>query len=107
VWATVQYVAISGDANASDNTLKTPIHVFHELAKRRMPSPYPKKKRCQEKFKSQSRNEAGILHLPLLRPLGNVVYFVPPYAITESEVAWALEQIGEVIAQGESIGRKR
>ena len=29
----------------------------------------------------------------LLRPLGNVVYFMPPYCITESEAAWALEQI--------------
>ncbi len=34
----------------------------------------------------------------LLRPLGNVVYFMPPYVITEDEVAWALEQISEVIA---------
>jgi adenosylmethionine---8-amino-7-oxononanoate aminotransferase len=34
----------------------------------------------------------------LLRPLGNVIYFMPPYAITESEAARALEQIGEVIA---------
>lgn len=29
----------------------------------------------------------------LLRPLGNVVYFMPPYCITESETEWALEQI--------------
>jgi adenosylmethionine---8-amino-7-oxononanoate aminotransferase len=29
----------------------------------------------------------------LLRPLGNVVYFMPPYCISESETAWALEQI--------------
>jgi len=33
----------------------------------------------------------------LLRPLGNVVYFMPPYCITESETAWALEQIGHVL----------
>ncbi len=33
----------------------------------------------------------------LLRPLGNVVYFLPPYVITESETAWALEQIAEVL----------
>ncbi len=33
----------------------------------------------------------------LLRPLGNVVYFMPPYVVTESETAWALEQIGDVI----------
>ena len=33
----------------------------------------------------------------LLRPLGNVVYFMPPFCITESETAWALEQIVEVL----------
>ena len=35
----------------------------------------------------------------LLRPLGNVVYFMPPYVITESETAWALEQIAQVLAE--------
>ncbi len=34
----------------------------------------------------------------LLRPLGNIVYFMPPYVITEAETAWAIEQIGEVLA---------
>jgi adenosylmethionine-8-amino-7-oxononanoate aminotransferase len=29
----------------------------------------------------------------LLRPLGNVLYFMPPYVITDSEVDWALAQI--------------
>ncbi len=33
----------------------------------------------------------------LLRPLGNVVYFMPPYCITESETARALEQIVDVL----------
>jgi adenosylmethionine-8-amino-7-oxononanoate aminotransferase len=33
----------------------------------------------------------------LLRPLGNVVYFMPPYCITESETAWALGQIASVL----------
>jgi adenosylmethionine-8-amino-7-oxononanoate aminotransferase len=33
----------------------------------------------------------------LLRPLGNVVYFMPPYCITESETDWVLTQIHEVI----------
>jgi adenosylmethionine-8-amino-7-oxononanoate aminotransferase len=33
----------------------------------------------------------------LLRPLGNVVYFMPPYAITDEEAAWALEQIAAVV----------
>ena len=34
----------------------------------------------------------------LLRPLGNVVYFLPPYCITPEEVAWALGQIREVLS---------
>ncbi len=34
----------------------------------------------------------------LLRPLGNVVYFMPPYAITQAETEWAIEQIAEVLA---------
>jgi adenosylmethionine-8-amino-7-oxononanoate aminotransferase len=34
----------------------------------------------------------------LLRPLGNVVYFLPPYVITEAEAEWALEQIRAVVA---------
>jgi adenosylmethionine-8-amino-7-oxononanoate aminotransferase len=32
----------------------------------------------------------------LLRPLGNVVYFMPPYCISEAETEWALEQITNV-----------
>ena len=35
----------------------------------------------------------------LLRPLGNVLYFMPPYVITESEVDWVLAQIAEVLAE--------
>ncbi len=33
----------------------------------------------------------------LLRPLGNVVYFMPPYAIARDETEWAIEQIAEVL----------
>jgi adenosylmethionine-8-amino-7-oxononanoate aminotransferase len=33
----------------------------------------------------------------LLRPLGNVVYAMPPYVITEQETSWVTTQIGEVI----------
>jgi adenosylmethionine-8-amino-7-oxononanoate aminotransferase len=33
----------------------------------------------------------------LLRPLGNVLYFMPPYVITEEETAWAIDQIAEVL----------
>jgi adenosylmethionine-8-amino-7-oxononanoate aminotransferase len=33
----------------------------------------------------------------LLRPLGNIVYFMPPYVITEEEVAWVIEQIAAVL----------
>ncbi len=35
----------------------------------------------------------------LLRPLGNVVYFMPPYVISDEEAGWALEQIVEVIKE--------
>jgi adenosylmethionine-8-amino-7-oxononanoate aminotransferase len=35
----------------------------------------------------------------LLRPLGNVVYFMPPYCITESETEWALTQIRDVVTK--------
>jgi adenosylmethionine-8-amino-7-oxononanoate aminotransferase len=34
----------------------------------------------------------------LLRPLGNIVYFMPPYVITDEEVEWALGQIEQVVA---------
>jgi adenosylmethionine---8-amino-7-oxononanoate aminotransferase len=34
----------------------------------------------------------------LLRPLGNILYFMPPYVVTENETAWAIEQIREVLA---------
>lgn len=35
----------------------------------------------------------------LLRPLGNVLYVMPPYVITEAEVAWVTRQIDEVIRE--------
>jgi len=38
----------------------------------------------------------------LLRPLGNVLYFMPPYMISDDEAAWALQQIAEVIGAGVS-----
>ena len=34
----------------------------------------------------------------LLRPLGNVLYFMPPYVITDAEVDWVIGKIGEVLA---------
>jgi adenosylmethionine-8-amino-7-oxononanoate aminotransferase len=34
----------------------------------------------------------------LLRPLGNVLYFMPPYVITDDEVDWVLAQMSEVLA---------
>lgn len=33
----------------------------------------------------------------LIRPLGNVLYFCPPYVITDDEVDWALDQIEDVL----------
>ena len=34
----------------------------------------------------------------LLRPLGNVLYLMPPYVITEAETVWAIEQIEQVLS---------
>jgi adenosylmethionine-8-amino-7-oxononanoate aminotransferase len=34
----------------------------------------------------------------LLRPLGNVLYVMPPYVITEHETAWMIEQVRDVLA---------
>ena len=34
----------------------------------------------------------------LLRPLGNVLYFMPPYVITETETDWAVRQIADVLS---------
>ncbi len=39
----------------------------------------------------------------LLRPLGNVVYAMPPYVITEAETQWMSAQIAETIR--EVVGR--
>jgi adenosylmethionine-8-amino-7-oxononanoate aminotransferase len=33
----------------------------------------------------------------LLRPLGNILYFMPPFVITEGETRWALGQIADVL----------
>ena len=33
----------------------------------------------------------------LLRPLGNILYFMPPYVITDEEVNWVIDQIHAVL----------
>jgi adenosylmethionine-8-amino-7-oxononanoate aminotransferase len=35
----------------------------------------------------------------LLRPLGNILYFMPPYVITDDEAHWAIDQIEQVLAR--------
>ena len=35
----------------------------------------------------------------LLRPLGNVLYFMPPYVITAAEVEWVCDQIVDVLSK--------
>jgi adenosylmethionine-8-amino-7-oxononanoate aminotransferase len=35
----------------------------------------------------------------LLRPLGNIVYFMPPYVISDEQVHWAIDCIEEVLAE--------
>ena len=43
----------------------------------------------------------------LLRPLGNILYFMPPFVITESETAWALDQIAEVLTAAAAANLRR
>jgi len=35
----------------------------------------------------------------LLRPLGNVLYFMPPYVIDQAQTTWALEQVSAVLGE--------
>jgi adenosylmethionine---8-amino-7-oxononanoate aminotransferase len=35
----------------------------------------------------------------LLRPLGNVLYLMPPYCITEAELAWVYQQVDSILAE--------
>jgi len=35
----------------------------------------------------------------LLRPMGNVLYFMPPYVIQDDEVDWAIDQIVEILSE--------
>ena len=35
----------------------------------------------------------------LLRPLGNILYFMPPYIVTESETAWAIGVMRDVLSR--------
>lgn len=41
----------------------------------------------------------ALAHGLLLRPMGNTVYFMPPYVISDSEIAWLLEQTLAVLNQ--------
>jgi adenosylmethionine-8-amino-7-oxononanoate aminotransferase len=38
----------------------------------------------------------------LLRPLGSILYFMPPYVITEQETDWAFDQIADVLRELEA-----
>ncbi len=41
----------------------------------------------------------------LLRPLGDVLYFMPPYVITDEEAHWAIDQIEQVLQEWSSSHR--
>lgn len=42
---------------------------------------------------------AGLARGLLLRPIGNTVYFMPPYVISETEMDWLVEQTAELIVE--------
>ena len=35
----------------------------------------------------------------LLRPLGNILYLMPPYVITKAETEWMVEQVADALAE--------
>lgn len=43
--------------------------------------------------------EMGLRRGLLLRPVGNTVYFMPPYVITEAEIDWMVEQTVQLLAE--------
>ena len=43
--------------------------------------------------------EAGLARGLLLRPIGNTVYFMPPYVIDEPEMDWLVEQTAQLITE--------
>ncbi|MEH6942912.1 adenosylmethionine--8-amino-7-oxononanoate transaminase [Bacillus sp. JJ722] len=61
-------------------------------------------KETKESFPSNSRVGYNIYKIALekgllLRPLGNVLYFMPPYIITEEEIHWMIMTANEAIDQ--------
>lgn len=46
--------------------------------------------------------EAFVKRGLLLRPLGSILYFMPPFVITEREVDWAFDQIADVLREVEA-----
>ena len=62
-----------------------------------------KDKKTREPFPWQERRglsvyRYGLEHGVLLRPLGDVIYFMPPYVITEEEIDLMVRVAGEGIA---------
>ncbi len=43
--------------------------------------------------------QAALARGLLLRPIGNTVYFMPPYVISESEIDWLITQTAEVLGE--------
>lgn len=60
-------------------------------------NPYPAEERIGLRV-----YEYGLKHGVLLRPLGNVIYFMPPYVITPSEIEWMVKIAKEGINQATS-----
>lgn len=56
--------------------------------------PFPSEQRIGYKI-YQRALERGII----IRPLGNVIYFMPPYVITDEEIKWMIEITKEVLIQ--------
>ena len=61
---------------------------------------YPEKERGYLDTRGVQMAQVFLERGILLRPLGNVLYFLPPYVITDQEIHWVFDVIEEVLSVG-------
>ncbi|WP_342601261.1 adenosylmethionine--8-amino-7-oxononanoate transaminase [Psychrobacillus sp. FSL H8-0483] len=64
------------------------------VANKETKSPFPSEERIGYQI-YQRALEKGLL----IRPLGNIIYFMPPYVISDEEIKWMIDTTKEVIVQ--------
>ncbi|WP_432353583.1 adenosylmethionine--8-amino-7-oxononanoate transaminase [Sporosarcina sp. A2] len=64
------------------------------VASRETKTPFPSEERIGYEIYQQALKK-GLL----IRPLGNIIYFMPPYVISEEEIGWMVQTTKEVMEQ--------